>query len=169
MQYDADEVFLSKLCMYREDAIGGIIGMTAVCWSILNRAKRHKYSLYTAITTKWAYSSISAPGYSNEPSGALENAQDELKRLRKKVNNCNMMMRSLSTYADKSHPAELAAWNNAEVILKQVYAEDGIADPTQGSTLYHAKTMSPYPPWALDTTKTEFMIEIGGQRYYKEF
>jgi hypothetical protein len=170
MQYDDDELFLSKLCMYREDAIGGIVGMTAVCWSILNRAKRHKYSIYESITTPWAYSSMVAPGYSNEPAGVLENPANELKRLRTKVNNCNSLMRSLSSYPRKDHPAEMTAWNNAAVILKSVYAEDGTSiDPTKGSTLYYAKTMEPPPKWALATDKTEFMIEIGGQRYYKEF
>lgn len=54
------------------------------------------------------------------------------------------------------------SWIESLEVCEQVYSGI-VADPTGGSTHYHATSVA--PPWAVDPT-TVFKIEIGHHRFY---
>lgn len=58
---DWDKALLA-LCAWREDRSGQREGMLAVMCSVRNRVERGNKSYSSAITQKWQYSSMTAPG-----------------------------------------------------------------------------------------------------------
>lgn len=141
-----DIAFVS-LCVYREAAGEGREGQIAVAWNIVNRMNKRHSSPYAEVVRPWQFSSITAPGDA-----------------------------TLTKYGSESD----ATWQQCQLLAADVL-EGQIADPTSGSTLYYnpngIKTTStislpdgrtiPFPStW--DSTKVEFVIQIGKHFFFKE-
>jgi hypothetical protein len=162
----ADELFLTKETLWRECESGGITGMRSVCHAIANRAIKYKVSIFQAITKKYAFSSINAPGLPNELVDAIPiQTMAEVVRLKKKVNELNTMCVGLSRFPQTAQ--DLNLWNQAETIAVQVYGGTD-QDITGGATLYYAVAArkGAKPDW--DFSKLRFTGNIAGQNFYVE-
>lgn len=67
---------LTELCVWREAQGEGRAGQIAVAWVIKNRSDTSGLSPYEVVTTKWQFSSMTAPGDPNL--GKFGNALDPI-------------------------------------------------------------------------------------------
>lgn len=58
----AADLFMTALCMYREDRSGASAGMVAVGCVLRNRVARDKSTFYAEVVKRLQFSSITAPG-----------------------------------------------------------------------------------------------------------
>lgn len=77
--------------------------------------------------------------------------------------------------SDPVYPKILRVQGSTDPSLIECYAVaatlmakfSGMPDPAPGSTHYHTKQMSPYPPWAF-SSRMKFIAEIADHRFYRE-
>lgn len=154
-----DDIFISKLTAYREAANQGEIGLIAVLCVLRNRVHKNNSSYYIEATKPWQFSSISINSFGSEQKLTNTVTEEEVIRLKNKVNNQNDFIRILSKYpSDK-------LWTALDAIVQKIISEVQ-EDVTNGATLYYVAGTK-VPEWATNG-KTIKTTQIGAHIFFKE-